>query len=399
MSFHLSHIHEYSRFLAIDIGTYRVRTGVYSTDNFELSELGYSSVRQNRKNFSFGLIANMRGVAETIEQSILQATQKLDVIPEDVVISFSSSDFFFDSVTTQYVRLDPTSTLTMQELDTMIKRIEANSYSRTKEKIKKNAWIIVDDLRLISSTITNISIDGKKITNPVWSSGWKVLLTVLNVFAPASEFNVLRSIVASLWRKAISIIPTPLLFPKIVEQTSFVNEPACYVDIGYSHTTILITENNEIKTFETFNVWARMLMEMIKESYKSASLLGIENILCSEQNISDERYVSILEDFFTYVWDMIMAFLEEEGLKIRLNHLFLHGNIFENKFIAEKFSQHFDNLYGYHIEKHHLKTLIPKENAHQEVITYALALTATELLLVKKDPLIRILRYVLYNYE
>lgn len=138
MSFHLSHIHEYSRFLAIDIGTYRVRTGVYSTDNFELSELGYSSVRQNRKNFSFGLIANMRGVAETIEQSILQATQKLDVIPEDVVISFSSSDFFFDSVTTQYVRLDPTSTLTMQELDTMIKRIEANSYSRTKEKIKKN---------------------------------------------------------------------------------------------------------------------------------------------------------------------------------------------------------------------------------------------------------------------
>ena len=33
------------------------------------------------------------------------------------------------------------------------------------------------------------------------------------------------------------------------------------------------------------------------------------------------------------------------------------------------------------------------------IMCYALAILAEELLVTKKDPLIRILRYVLYNYE
>ena len=399
MSFHLSHIHEYSRFLAIDIGTYRVRTAVYSTENLELKELGYASVRQNRKNFSFGLISDMRGVSDTIEQSILQASQHLENIPEDVVISFSSSDFLFDAITTQYIRLDPTSTLTMQELDTMIKRIESTSYARAREKIKNHAGVLADDLRLVSSTITNISIDGQKITNPVGASGGKIILTVLNVFAPASEFNVLRSVVASLGRKAISIIPTPLLFPKIIEKTKYINEEACYVDIGYSHTTFLVIQDNEIKSFETFPVGARMLMEMIKEEYKSASLLGIENILCNEKEIINEKYAPIVKEFFEYITDMIWAFLEEEKINFRFKHIFLHGNIFENIATLKQFSLQFQEMCGYEIEAHQLNNFLPKTEKHQESITHALALTASELLLVKKDPLIRILRYVLYNYE
>jgi hypothetical protein len=33
------------------------------------------------------------------------------------------------------------------------------------------------------------------------------------------------------------------------------------------------------------------------------------------------------------------------------------------------------------------------------VVPYGLALMASDLLVVKKDPLVRILRYVIYNYE
>ncbi len=66
----------------------------------------------------------MRGVASTIEQAIIQVSQELESIPEDIIISFPSQDFICDSITTQYVRADKSSTLTMQELDTMIKKIE-----------------------------------------------------------------------------------------------------------------------------------------------------------------------------------------------------------------------------------------------------------------------------------
>lgn len=98
-------------------------------------------------------------------------------------------------------------------------------------------------------------------------------LTVLNVFAPASEFNIIRSIISSLGRKVISLIPMPLLFPKIVEKTEYATDRSCYIDIGYSHTTVLLTQDNEIKTFETFAVGSRMCMEMIRDVYKNSSLL------------------------------------------------------------------------------------------------------------------------------
>ena len=399
MSFHLAHIHDYERFLVIDMGTYRVRAGVYKVEKQQLKEIGYATVRQNRKNFSGGQISDMQGVAATIEQAILQASKDLDHIPEDIIISFPSSDFLFDSITTQYTRADPSSTLTMQELDTMIKKIESQSYARAREKARIRSGVFQDDLRLISSTITSVAIDGKKITNPVGFSGGKVMLTVLNVFAPASEFNIVRSIIASLGRKMISLIPMPLIFPKVVEQTEYINERACYLDIGYSHTTVLVMQDNEIKTFETFPVGARMSMEMLRDEHKTSSLLGIENILVSESEIREPKNQEILNDFFEYILDMVWAFLEQEKLNVHFTNLFLHGNIFENPTIFKIFGTAFEENCGYSVRKKRLSSLVNPEYRHDESITYGLALTASELLVVKKDPLIRILRYVLYSYE
>ena len=242
MAFHFAHIHDYERFLSIDVGSFRVRVGVYAIEQSELKEISYATVRQNRKNFRENLIVDMRGVMQTIEQTILQASQSLESIPEHAILSFSSGDLLHDSMTTQYMRADENSTITMQELDVMIKRIEAESYSRTRKKAQRQKVTFLDDLRLVSSTIVSISIDGKKVTNPIGMIGKRVTLNLLNIFAPASEFNVLRSIVSSLDKKIISLIPTPLILPKIIEKTSYAEERSCIVDIGYAYTSVIVTE-------------------------------------------------------------------------------------------------------------------------------------------------------------
>ena len=399
MSFHLAHIHDYDRFLSIDIGAYRVRAWVYAIENSALTEIAYTTVRQNRKNFSYGVISDMRGVASTIEQAIIQVSQELESIPEDIIISFPSQDFICDSITTQYVRADKSSTLTMQELDTMIKKIEWDSYARARDKATFRSWSLQDDLRLISSTIVAISIDGKKVTNPIGFTGGRITLTVLNIFSPASEFNIIRSIIASLGKKTISLIPTPLVLPKIVEQTEYALNRICHIDIGYSHTTVLVTQDNEIKTFETFPVGTRMCMEMLRDHNSHASLLAIENILCDEQSVRDREYAPIFTDFFEYIFDMIWGFLEQEKINITFTDLLLHGSLFENPALFKMFWQEFEKLCGYSVRKNRLTLLVPPSFRHEESITYGLALTASELLLVKKDPLIRILRYVLYSYE
>lgn len=59
MSFRLSHIHDYHRFVAIDLGLYRVRAGIYDLSLGDLTCTGFSSVRQSRKNWIDGVVADI----------------------------------------------------------------------------------------------------------------------------------------------------------------------------------------------------------------------------------------------------------------------------------------------------------------------------------------------------
>jgi cell division ATPase FtsA len=119
----------------------------------------------------------------------------------------------------------------MHEIDDMIARIEKESYTRAHKKSKKQYGIEGDDLRLISSTIISISVDGRKVTSPIGFTGGRIRLTVLNVFVPASEFNIIRSIISRLGKRTISLIPAPLILPKLIEKTDLSGSNSCLIDI------------------------------------------------------------------------------------------------------------------------------------------------------------------------
>jgi cell division ATPase FtsA len=396
MTFHLAHIHDYQRFISIDIWSHRIRTAIYNIVDGQLTLEWNASIRQSKKNIRDGDIVDMRWVANTIQKSIVQASQKSDTIPSDMIIAFSSSEFMFDSVTTQYIRADKTSTISMEEIDTMIKKIESASFERVREKAKKHFALYSDDIRLVSSTITSIEIDGKKISNPIGFSGGKIRLTVLNVFAPASEFNIMRSIVASIDKNTISLVPAPIVFPKILDHTEFVHDTNCVIDIGLMHTTVMIISEWSLIAFETFSFGTSMLMEMLSSRFPDFSPLSVENLICGYNSESEK--IEEFEEFYSYVLDVIFSFLSlQDAPSSPFQNLFLSGWIFENKYIFQVFSGKFESVSGRILHKERFSDLLDMN--HDMTLPYWLGLMASDLLMVKKDPLVRILRYVLYNYE
>jgi hypothetical protein len=399
MSFRLSHIHDYNRFISIDLWLYRARAGIYDVTGWVFACTGFSSVRQSRKNFSDGAVLDIWGIWDSLEQAIMQAWEHIESIPDDVIMSFPSQAFISDLLTTQYSREDQYGVLTMQEIDTMIKRIEKTSYERARVKSQKKFWIISDDLKLISSTIVSIQIDGKSVSSPIWFTGSRVRLTVLNVFVPSWEFNVMRSIVSRLGKKIISLIPEPLILPKLIEETDAIMQNSCLIDIGYGHTTVTVLQKNEIIWFETFSYGTEMLMESISLLHPQFTLLQIENIICSPQEFQLPEHKECLEEFLEYIQDAILGYFQAEDIDLKFNFLFLHGNIFANKAIFQQFGNLIEDSLGYEIKKKQLHELVQPKIKHDQCIVHGLALMARELLLIKKDPLIRILRYVLYQYE
>lgn len=269
----------------------------------------------------------------------------MDTIPDDIILAFSPEVTIFDAVTTQYVRSDRDSTITMEEIDSMIKKIEHESLERAKEKSKKQYGIIHDDIRLVSSTLTSITIDGKKVTNPLGFPGANVRVKVLNVFAPASEFNIMRSIISSLGKRTISVVPTPLLFSKIVERSDYSSERNAYLDIGLMHTTIVFESKNEILSFETFPFGTKMLMEMLSQEFETKTYLEIENILCAEDGENIKTRNVIVSDFFQYTTDVILALLSREKEVMNISNLFLSGGIFRNEKYRSMFHDTFHTTY------------------------------------------------------
>lgn len=395
MAFHLSHIHDYDTFLAIDIGSYRVRTGAYIIDAGEVKNIGFWSTRQNKRNMMHGCIADLRWVSLAMERSMIQAIQPLPSPPEDVIVAFSSNTFISDILVTQYVRSDRTTEITMQEVDTMVKKLEKESFGRIRSRSREQFGILHDDIRLVSSTITSISIDGKNVTNPVGFSGSHIRLSVLNVFAPASEFNVIRSIVAHLDKRIISLIPTPLVFPKIIENTDYIDEAAYILDIGAMHTNFLSIQKNQIQILETFPFGANMLIDLIEDAHPGYTLLQIESLLSDTKKIHTIQ--SEIEAFFEYVYDTMMASVTIAKKDMHPSYIFCHGWVFENIKIFDLFSHIFHEKYKQKIHIHRLSDIV--DIPPEQVVNHGLSLLADELLVVKKDPLVRILRYVLYSYE
>ncbi len=399
MSFRLTHIHDYHSFIAIDLGLYRARVGIYNVAEWSLVSTGFSSVRQSRKNFSNWAVLDISGIWDTLEQGIYQAWDLLETIPDDVIMSFPSYSFVSDLLTTQYTRENYEGVLTMKEIDVMIKRIEKTSYERARVKSQKQFGVMSDDLRLISSSIISIQIDGKTVSSPIGFSGGRIRLTVLNVFVPSGEFNIMRSVISRLGKKVISLIPEPLILPKLIEETEAINQNTCLIDVWFWHTTITILHKNELIGFETFSYWTEMLLELIAAHHPQYTLLQLENIICTPNEFKNDIHRECLDEFLEYISDAIFSYLEVEDIDLKFNFLLLHGNIFENVIIFNKFSKLIENTLGYDLKKKRFHEILDVQIQHDQCVVQALSLMAKELLFIKKDPLIRILRYVLYQYE
>lgn len=161
--------------------------------------------------------------------------------------------------------------------------------------------------------------------------------------------------------------------------------------------SLIIEAKSEIIAFETFPIGVRSLVEMLNAQHPENSHLQTEQLIHNARLIGDieEEY----EEFLEYILDIILAFLRQHFGERHISNILYHGSIFQNEVLLERFFTLFQSRYSHPLRRINYHTLDSSLKEVDSVIPYGLAIMAQELLLVKKDPLIRILRYILYNYE
>ncbi len=210
-------------------------------------------MRQSKKNIIDGEIADLYGVSETIKKATSKAGESLDEIPSDIVISLESVLTFSDIIHMNYIRENPESAITMDEIDHIVKKVEHTSLDRVKGKIRERTGIIESEMKLVTTSVISIMVDGKKLGNPIGFTGKNIKLGVINVFVPLSYVNMIQNIGRGLSKNIISLIPSIITLPKLTEDKNENFDFNCCIDFGASKTTIVVSNRGEILGGNTIN--------------------------------------------------------------------------------------------------------------------------------------------------
>ncbi len=93
-----------------------------------------------------------------------------------------------------YIRENPEELITMDEIDHIVKKVEHTSLDRVKGRIRERTGIIESEMKLVTTSLISITVDGKKLGNPIGFTGKNIRLGIINIFVPVSYVSMIQNI-------------------------------------------------------------------------------------------------------------------------------------------------------------------------------------------------------------
>ena len=86
---------------------------------------------------------------------------------KSVIFSLASPQLVTDTLSMNYVRDRAAVPLEMEEIDTMVAKIEYKSLGKAQPKIMAQVPLDISQMKLVTTSLSSIVIDGKKVSNPI----------------------------------------------------------------------------------------------------------------------------------------------------------------------------------------------------------------------------------------
>ena len=169
------------------------------------------------------------------------------------------------------------------------------------------------------------------------------------------------------------------------------------MDIGHSSITITLSDRSEILGSFVFPFGMNILEESLLSADASLKSLHIEDVLLHPDKQKKE-HTEAIRQFYRLCLDSVQVAMEETGKLGNISNIFLSGGAVESQGVSICSELLEERPMGIRrVES--LLAISKKDTEAQYVSAYATALAAKEIISLKKDPIVRILRYVIYRYE
>lgn len=331
------------KIILIDVWTYKVKTALCEYKNHEITVVSYAEKRQENSDIIWSEIANIEWVSDTVEKTLDRLLKDSKLNPNDIIINIPTSTIISSWKTLNYTRENFDENITIEELDYIIAKAEKEALDEAKIEIQNKTGYSEVDMKLITSSITDINIDGFRVTNPIWFTWKNINLSVLNIFIPASRYNIINTIGSFLWKNILSIIPLEFSLPKILSWSDYAYDDVIFVDVWNTKSSLIIQKNWVIIWFDKINLWINDLIKSIKEKTWETTIEIIKNIQKEDKYQKEKKeFLEVFEEWFIITLKEILKsnlvpykillsgwwdnnFLREHILKINLSKHTLHS--------------------------------------------------------------------------
>jgi len=321
--------------IIIDIGSYKVKLALCEIKNREIKVLNVESTRQEPSDMIAWEVWDIFWVWETIKKWISKLLKWYNYNPKDVIINIPTLNIVSSADKIIYSRVNHEEEIDIKELDKIISKVEKKALEKAKKDISKNTGFFDVDMKLITSSITQVSIDCYRVTNPIWFTWKEVSISTLNIFIPNSRYNLIHKIVNHIDKNIKSILPSEFCIPKLFEKTNYAYSDIIFFDIWDTKTTIIIQKNWSIIWFNSTNIWINDLIKNIKKNHNKTKLDILEKI--NDENM----YIDEKKEFLNVL---------KESLIVQISEIIKDGIIPSNFFFLWWWSNDFIKKYILNID-------------------------------------------------
>lgn len=287
------------KIIIIDVWTYKIKTALLEYKNNEIRLLSFAEKKQENSHIIWSEIANIEWVSESIEIAINKLLKWHNINPNDIIINIPTSSIIWSKKDIFYIRTKPDEVITLKELDYIIWKAERESLDEAKIEIKNKTGYSEVDMKLITSSIWSMTIDNFKVSNPIWFTWKEIHISILNIFIPASRYNILTTIWNYLWKNILSIIPLEFSMPKLLQNSDFAYDDVVFIDVWNKKTSLIVQKAWVIVWFDKIDIWINDLVKSIKEKTMETNIEIINKIQKDNEYIEEKNeFLSVWEEWF-----------------------------------------------------------------------------------------------------
>lgn len=320
-------------YLSLDIGTEVVKALVCRIDREakRADIIGIGKIRQKPGNMQSGAVSDISGVIATSRAAIDEAEKRAGVKNlRKSVIGIAGELVKGTTTTVHYNRVDKNIRIGMQELRTIVEKVQEKAFERIRRQLAWETGQEDIEVKLINAAITDVRIDGYRMTSPLNFQGGDVSMSVFNAYAPMVHLGALETIAGELGLDLMSVAAEPYAVARAIEVEDMMDFSAIFIDIGGGTTDIAVVRNGGLEGTKMFAIGGRAftkrLCQVFGLSFDEAEKLKIDYSL---GRLDPDRTAEISgifrEDCQVWLGGVELSLLEFAETDLLPNRIFLCG--------------------------------------------------------------------------